>query len=183
MLSCLLLSCRSPDLPSPHILRDVAHEKMVRVFSGHSACHAFFLNDQGDLYALGRNEHGQLGLPKGAKKADGDASATAVFTATRLDRQAHFHPALPHGRDGDVVQVACGRHHTLLCTRAGTVYAAGLNANGQCGNKQTQQNGGDLEHFRKIDTAPFLKEKDPVVMVAAGITFSLVCTQAGKGEF
>lgn len=151
---------------------------MKRVFSGHSASHSFFLNDQGDLYTLGRNEHGQTGLPKDAKASGG--GGTAIYTSTRLDREHHFVPPLPSNKDGDVIHVACGRSHSVLCTRSGAVYATGLNKDGQCGNKQTQ---GDLEKFRRVDAAPFVKEKDAVVMCAAGLTFSLLCTASGKGEY
>lgn len=158
----------------PHILRDVAHERIKRVFSGHSAVHAFFLNVHGDLFALGRNEHGQLGLPI---TPNDDVGGKAVFMATRLDRDIHFVPAAPHTSDGDVVDVSCGRNHTLLCTRDGKVYAAGLNTNGQCGHPKTQ---GDVELFHRIEVAPFVKDKDPVVKVAAGITFSLALTASGK---
>lgn len=151
---------------------------MKRVFSGHSASHAFFLNEHGDLFAIGRNEHGQLGLPSEATE-DGTPSGKAIYTATRLQRDTHFVPPLPANSDGDVVHVACGRNHSILCTRAGSVYAVGLNAVGQCGHPQTD---ADLQLFRKVSTAPFIKEKDPVVMVAAGWTFSLALTASGKGE-
>lgn len=147
---------------------------MKRVFSGHSAVHAFFLNEHGDLFALGRNEHGQLGLP--IAETD-NVGGKAIYSATRLDRDAHFLPPLPHKSDGDVVDVACGRNHTLLCTRDGRVYTAGLNTNGQCGHPNTQ---GDVQLFHRIEVAPFVKEKDAVVKVAAGITFSLALTVSGK---
>lgn len=144
---------------------------MAKVFSGHSASHAFFLNLSGDIYTIGRNEHGQCGLSL-------SEHGSTITTAFRLDRAKNFLPQLPMGREGDVVHVACGRQHTLLCTRAGSVYAAGKNANGQCGNSKLS----DLETFQRVESAPFIKEKDPVVMSAAGITFSLVCTASGKGE-
>jgi len=46
----------------------------------------------------------------------------------------------------------------------------------QLGNSKLQ------DHFRfvKIETADFVKAKDPVVKVSAGLTFSLVCTESGK---
>jgi alpha-tubulin suppressor-like RCC1 family protein len=147
------------------------HEKMVRVFSGHSACHAFFLNDRGDAYVMGRNEQGQCGL---TTKDHG----TVISTAIRLDRQENFKPELPIGSDGDIVHISCGRGHTLLCTKGGAVYSAGKNALGQCGHS----NLADVQGFKKIETAPFVREKDPVVQVAAGITFSLILTKSGKGE-
>lgn len=144
---------------------------MIRVFAGHSACHAFFLNQFGDIYALGRNEFGQCGLPT-------SEYGTSISTSTRLDRKKHFTPELPLNSDGDIVHVACGRQHTLLCTKEGSVYAAGKNALGQCGNARLT----DLTKFTKIEAATFAKDKDPVIMVGAGITFSLICTKSGKGE-
>lgn len=188
MLIKFHLSILSIDLPQPHIQRDVAHEKMKRVFSGHSASHAFFLNEHGDIYALGRNEHGQLGLPRVPKPAPASAIGSKsedavqiggknVYTATRLDRDVHFSPPLPADQEGDIVHVACGRNHSILCTRSGSVYAAGTNALGQCGNGQTE---GDIEIFKRIEKAQFTKDKDAVVMVSAGITFSLILTASGK---
>lgn len=144
---------------------------MTRVFAGHSACHAIFLNEHGDVYVLGRNEFGQCGLAS-------STHGTVISSATRLDRDNDFSPALSHGPEGDIVHVACGRSHSLLCTRGGSVYATGKNANGQCGIA----NLGDIGRFKRIDTAPFVKEKDPVIQVAAGVTFSLLCTASGKGE-
>jgi alpha-tubulin suppressor-like RCC1 family protein len=144
---------------------------MVRVFSGHSASHVFFLNELGDVYVMGRNEQGQCGLTT-------NDHGTVISTATRLDRRKHFKPELLEGSEGDIVYVSCGRSHTLLCTRAGAVYSAGKNALGQCGHS----NLGDVQGFKKIEVAPFVREKDPVIQVAAGITFSLICTKSGKGE-
>lgn len=160
----------SPDLPAPHILRDVAHEKMVKVFSGHSACHAFFLNKLGDVYVMGRNEQGQCGLPV-------SEHGTVISTATRLDRSQHFKPELSYGPEGDIVNIACGRHHTLLCTRAGLVYSAGRNSNGQCGHS----NFGDIQGFQKIEAA--ILARDAVVQVGTGLTFSMICTTSGKCEY
>lgn len=142
---------------------------MTRVFSGHSASHVFFLNELGDVYVLGRNEQGQCGLPI-------SEYGTVISTATRLDRSKDFKPELAYGSDGDIVHIACGRHHTLLCTRAGLVYSTGRNTNGQCGHS----NLVDIQGFRKIEAS--ILNKDPVIQVGAGLTFSMLCTTSGKCE-
>lgn len=107
---------------------------MAHIFSGHSACHSVFVSTSGEAYVLGRNEHGQCGLPLTASHAAGSsaaASGKAIHVPIKLDRNHHFNPPRPAGPDGDIVDVACGRHHTLMCTRGGDVYGAGMNSAGQ----------------------------------------------------
>lgn len=146
LLTSIHSNDRSPDLPNPHILRSVCNYRMRRVFTSHSSSHAVMLSVAGDAFVLGRNEHGQCGMPiaptqsaasssKGSKQngVDGSSSRSgpAVSEPIKLDRTRHFSPPLPTGEKGDIVHAACGRQHTLLVTRAGSVYSAGGNANGQ----------------------------------------------------
>lgn len=65
------------------------------------------------LFFLGRNQHGQLGLP--------DQTVCELPTII---------PDLEHE---NIIQAACGRNHTLFLTDTGTVYACGDNKSGQCG--------------------------------------------------
>jgi len=118
----------------PHILRSISNVKMQHVFSGHSACHSFFVSTSGEAYVLGRNEHGQCGLPLNASHSAGAsaaASGKAIHVPIKLDRNHHFHPSRPAGPEGEIIDIACGRNHTLLCTRGGDVWGAGSNFFGQ----------------------------------------------------
>lgn len=101
---------------------------MARIFSGHSASHSVFVSTTGEAYVLGRNEHGQCGLPLTGSSS---AAGKAIHVPIKLDRNQHFNPPRPAGTDGDIVDVACGRHHTLLCTKGGDVWGAGMNTAGQ----------------------------------------------------
>ncbi|PWN41029.1 RCC1/BLIP-II [Ceraceosorus guamensis] len=155
-----------PDLSAPHILRAVSNIRMKRVFSSHSSCHAFFLSVSGDVWVIGRNEKGQCGLP---------SSTVSIDAPTRLDRSKHFAPSLPAGAQGDIVWAATGRNHSLIVTRAGTLYSAGGNAMGQCGHAI-----GDVNGFKRVTGGQYEKEKDPLVRASAGLTFSILLTESGK---
>lgn len=117
------------DIPTPHILRYVSNFKVTNAFAGHSACHAVFVNVQGDAFVYGRNEKGQCGLP--IKAEEEDLGGMAIDEPILLDRTKHFLPPLDTTSRSDIVNAACGRHHTLMVTRGGTVYAAGSNASSQ----------------------------------------------------
>ncbi|KAN0062784.1 hypothetical protein ACQY0O_004980 [Thecaphora frezii] len=163
-----------PDLLGPHILRSVSNVRMSRVHTSHSSCHAVLLSVDGDAYVLGRNEQGQCGFsPKPVAEAP---SGPAVWSPVKLQRAQHFSPPLPADDKGDIIYAATGRSHTLLVTAAGAVYAAGLNSSGQCG--LPLQN--IVDGFQKIETAPFIRDKDAVVAASCGATFSMLLTASGK---
>ncbi|GAK66247.1 RCC1/BLIP-II [Moesziomyces antarcticus] len=165
-----------PDLPAPHILRSVSNVRMKRIFSSHSSCHAVLLSVDGDVYIIGRNEHGQCGLPIRPVPGSSKPSGVAVWDAYMLDAATDFSPALPSGPKGHIVAAACGRSHTLLITAGGSVYSAGLNTSGQCGHPESQT----VPLFTRIETGAFIKERDPVVAASCGLTFSMLLTQSGK---
>ncbi|EPQ26652.1 uncharacterized protein PFL1_05632 [Pseudozyma flocculosa PF-1] len=163
-----------PDLQGPHILRSVSNVRMSRVHTSHSSCHAVLVSVDGDAYIIGRNEQGQCGLS--TKNLPNQPSGPAIWDTVKLGRATHFAPPLPADQKGDIVYAATGRSHTILVTAAGSVYATGLNSSGQCG--LPLQN--IVEGFQKIETAPFIREKDPVVAASCGVTFSMLLTASGK---
>ncbi|PWN48238.1 RCC1/BLIP-II [Violaceomyces palustris] len=165
---------KAPDLPGPHILRALCNVKMRRVITSHSSCHAVFLAVNGDAYIVGRNEQGQCGFP--VKPAPGQIGGLAIYEPLKLDRKTMFSPTLPQGDNGKIVAAATGRSHTLLVTKNGQIYSSGSNAFGQCGHERL----GNFEMFTKIETAAYIKEKDPVIAVSCGLTFSLILTTSGK---
>lgn len=67
------------------------------------------------VFGLGSNHCGQLGR------------YVPTYTTTLTDLQLHT------VMEGDVVSVACGQRHTLVCTSSGCVYATGDNSYGQLG--------------------------------------------------
>jgi len=106
----------------------------------------------GEVYAWGRNEKGQLGL--------GDTDDRKVPT---LISELTGH---------SIVSVATGKNHSLFVTSDGKVLAAGDNTNGQCGvGKGTSQ----LTKPKLISYSG-----PPVVSVACGAEFSCILDEAGN---
>lgn len=97
------------------------------------------------------------------------------------------------------VYAACGRSHALLVDSEGDVWSAGANNLGQvrpvrghflgrsclcwtvrqCGHPVTPQ----ITAFKCIDGPYVDGERQRVVRAGAGITFSIVLTEGGKGAF
>jgi alpha-tubulin suppressor-like RCC1 family protein len=74
---------------------------------------SYALTADGQVYAWGRNQYGNLG--------NGTAGTSTTVAAT---------PALVPGLS-DIVMIAGGRDHVLALTRAGSIYGWGLNASNQ----------------------------------------------------
>ncbi|XP_061576509.1 probable E3 ubiquitin-protein ligase HERC6 [Cololabis saira] len=82
--------------------------------------HTAVLTESGGVYTFGEGSHGQLGH---------NSSTNEV------------RPRLVDGLGGPVSQIACGRHHTLVLSSSGRVWAFGNGDKGQIGTGQT---GGSL---------------------------------------
>ena len=78
--------------------------------------HAVFVTSEGGVWAVGKNDHGQLGLGNTAEKQ--------APVAMRKDAS--------HLID-DAVAVEAGDRYTVVLTNTGDVYATGLNENGKLG--------------------------------------------------
>lgn len=105
------------------------------------------------------------------------ASQAALDEPLRLNRKTHFSPSLDASARSDIVHAACSRSHTLLVTRGGSVYGAGSNLNSQLALSRA---GDVVATFTRIESGPWSKANDPVVQVAAGLTFSLFLTVSGR---
>ena len=75
------------------------------------------MNESGQLYAWGLNNHGQLGI--GYK-----GESTHLPTLVQWDEA---------DKDQKVANVDGGEHHTICLTEEGRVYVWGRNDEGQCG--------------------------------------------------
>lgn len=80
---------------------------------------SFYLTEEGRLYGWGYNAKGQLGNGRTANR-NYPMELTNLFSDTILDVQS-------------------GYHHTVILTKAGTVYACGDNTYGQIGNGSTEE--------------------------------------------
>jgi len=137
---------------SPVRLAALKDEKVVAVNKGCISASCMAITEEGNVFAWGRNETGQLGL--------GDTT----------DR---FVPTLINDITGyDVVEVATGKSHTLFLTVDGKVLACGSNEEGQCGQGRKTGN---------IQTPKLITYDGPeVVSVAAGALFSVLLDKEGK---
>lgn len=100
--------------PDPLHLR-----KIVTVGAGYF--HSFAVDSDGDVFAWGLNQYGQLGLEVGDE--------TIIWTPTIV-------PSLSPselGNDARVVQISGGEHHTVFLLSDGRVFAAGRCDSSQLG--------------------------------------------------
>jgi regulator of chromosome condensation len=86
-------------------LRD---KKVTQITGGD--CHTLARDVYGQVYSVGLNDYGQLGLGD-------DATRTTFVKMTNLPRQ--------------VQQMACGRYHSLVVDASRSLFAFGYNFSGQ----------------------------------------------------
>ncbi len=131
---------------------------IISIASG--AAHALALSSNGELYAWGSNQHGQLGLGDAA----GPHSQTPILAK------------LP-SNCGRPVGLACGGSHTVVWTESGAIVGAGNNKYGQLGLMSPRVQSFDL----------LMEEIAPVscrvLQAACGSNHTLVLTLDGiSGE-
>lgn len=74
-----------------------------------------------------------------------------------------------------MIEIACGKNHTLLATRSGHLYSCGGNEYGQLG---LGVHGDPRPSFHLVDLTSITS--NPISSVKAGIDFSLALTSAGE---
>ncbi|XP_036320932.1 protein RCC2 homolog isoform X4 [Rhagoletis pomonella] len=138
-----------PNLFNFHRFTD---EKYRYCASGPSSAHTLLINMGRKAIAFGRNPSGQLGLP---------------------DVKICERPTMIPGLEKfNIVEVACGRHHSLFLTDTGTVYACGENKSGQCGIGNTQP-------VVNIPT-PINYRGPPIIRIGCGAEFSAILDIKGN---
>ncbi|WP_232350340.1 InlB B-repeat-containing protein [Bifidobacterium sp. W8112] len=143
-----------PDLP-----QDFTY---VQVSAGQY--HSLALGSDGNTYAWGRNDYGQLG----------DGTTTERHTPVRINK--------PEGTPADFtyVQVSAGWYHSLALGSDGNAYAWGYNGNGQLGNGTgTQRNTPVRVKTPDRNTYPDLPTDFTYLQVSAGCTHSLAVGSDG----
>ena len=128
-------------------------EPVVQTFSSSSAMHLFIYTASKRLFAMGSNTNGQLGLH---------------------DFESRSAPVEVHAPfEGDIIKIACGRHHSLVLLSNGDVYGSGRNASGQLGLGDGKAVCGDIKVFTKL---PLKNIRD----IDAGHEHSIACNYEGQ---
>ncbi|PPQ97999.1 hypothetical protein CVT26_003061 [Gymnopilus dilepis] len=152
----------NPDLLEPYLLRSLLNVKSVSVHTSCAGCHFVVLDIDGQAWLFGRNGYSALGVPDAEYVSE---NAPRLVKATDL--------GAPKGTK--FVHAACGRNHTILVGSDGSVWTAGQNNLGQCG----QSVSPEVSSFQPVSVTHGGK-KEHVIQASAGITFSLVLTKSGK---
>ena len=118
--------------------------------------HSLILTEDGEVYAFGRNDKGQLGL--------GDRNDRNV--PTKLNSSNYDNKK--------IIQVSIGAAHSLILTEDGKIYSFGDNSTGQLGL------GNVLGKIvpTKIDSSHYGNKK--IVQVIAGGAHSFILTEDGE---
>nr|CAD7426419.1 unnamed protein product [Timema monikensis] len=127
--------------------------KRVKGFSYGTGPHVVAYTDNGDLYSWGNNGYCELG----------NGTSNPCLVPTQI--------ILPVSKE--VVDVACGSHHTLALTRDGEVYAWGQNNCGQVGSGMSTNQSAP----RKVNSGVGGKK---VVSIACGQTSSMAVMENGE---
>lgn len=129
--------------------------KDIKVRAVNKSCispFCFAITEDGEVYAWGRNEKGQLGL--------GDTDDRKV--PTLIEELTGY----------DITEISSGKNHTLFLTSEGKVLVCGDNSHGQCGVGKAPS---------QITKPKLMSYSGPdVVHVAAGAEFSVILDEAGN---
>jgi alpha-tubulin suppressor-like RCC1 family protein len=122
--------------------------------------HALVLSADGEIFAWGRNNYGQLG--------DGTQSASYITAPVQVDANGAL-------TGKTVVAIAAGSSHSLALTADGMVFAWGDNGSGRLGDATTQMRLTPVA----VNTSGALAGKT-VVAISAGQYHSLALTTDGQ---
>eukprot|EP01084_Bolivina_argentea_P243421 408077_1 len=93
----------------------VKNMKVIQIATAYRNC--FMLQDDGSLYSVGYNGHGQLGL----------GNTTDTTTVTKI----------PFFNNIKIIQIACGVYHCVALDDQGRIYTWGYNGHCECGDTTT----------------------------------------------
>lgn len=153
---------------------DTLHGKRVISLSA-AKFHSAAVTEDGFLYTWGFGRGGRLGHP-GAHLHSGESAVISPQLVAALGKR-------------QVVAVAAAKHHTILCTSVGEVWAMGSNRHGQLGLSNaadTQPEPRRVSALRSQVIAIAAANKHSVAVTAAGEVYSWGSNclgQLGYGTF
>jgi regulator of chromosome condensation len=143
----------------PTLLADLAHLRVKAIAVG--ANHVLALVEDGEVYAWGSGEQGQLG------KRVLERHKLRALHPTRITPRRHR-------QHGGIVAITAGSYHSFLLARDGTVFAVGLNNFGQLG-------ADDFEDRLVAEALPAdTWQGEQIVALAAGEHHSLALAASGR---
>jgi hypothetical protein len=138
-----------PDLLEPHILRSLSNVPVVSIHSSCSGNHFVAIDTAGDAWLFGRNTSSALGV-EGIESVSENAPvklrmASLIAAGQGAGGKRGAKEALAKeaaaaasgggggagGGGGGWASAACGRNHTILVGKDGSVWTAGANTYGQ----------------------------------------------------
>ena len=125
------------------------------------ANHLLALTQDGEVYAWGSGEQGQLG------RRVLERHKLRALLPTRITPRAHR-------AHGGIASVFCGAYHSFLLARDGTVFAVGLNNFGQLGL------GDCRDRLAPVPVPPEAWQGHRIVALAAGEHHSLALAATGR---
>eukprot|EP01083_Nonionella_stella_P174272 603653_1 len=158
------------------------------VYTNCTARHSFIQTQNNDIYAFGRNDHGQLTLDSSVKKTQIPTQINTPCVVKNIGTGEEHSLCL--SMDGDVyktqgnawklidglavktVKISTGPHHVLTINAKGTVVCFGGNSFGQCGI-------GTKDDVPDTNPVAVSSIKSCVVDIAAGCYHSIVVDENG----
>lgn len=161
-------SCLDQSIP-----KDIEGLRVSRVACGEF--HTLALTQDGKVYSWGKNTRGQCGRPN--QYPDKDDDVWAHRQATPPLNVGPIEQGFPN--DCRIVEVDCGKQHSLALSQDGTVYVWGYGGEGQLGL------GTDTMREKSVASVPTAISPEMfgnkrVVHIAAGSQFSAAVTEDGK---
>ena len=132
--------------------------RIRHVGSGQDAGHVVVVDETGQAWSWGNNEHGQLGQGDTRHRLDIVNHRLHVWYTDHLFRRIPT-PISGTGPGGHtIVAVSLGARHTLLLTSLGSVLATGDNTDGQCGQGEMKTKNGEKMVFVREGTHSFFAD-------------------------
>ena len=151
--SQLMLSPTSRNVLIPRQIKDI-NFKIKQIACGSQ--HTLLLSEDGDIYALGNNSHGQLGL------------SVQNYPIVSQPKKIEF-------KYGKIGFIACNQTHSVLITENGDAFACGLNNCQQLGIDSSNQYRVIYEEFTQLQGKYLDASCGPDYTVFIGPKDTIIC--------